>query len=659
MEHRFGHDFSAVRIHTGEKAAASARSVHALAYTAGNNVVFGADQYSPASVAGRRLLAHELTHVVQQHGTEARPTKFSIHSHEEESEREADRVAARVTNTHDTSVRIGTTASGVIQRFSSEEHQQIGEAAYKQAMPQNTAASSGPAAPNLDPGLYKSLKNFRYEHATGETSTYGQLVTMADNVAGFQLMEEHDKERAGKGFRVPVLSRIWDAIGDETHYLDLAARNLAHFHPHNFKMWQGYHWTALRQMKKAYDVQAEADNLNAEIAALFQEFDRRRDRARKILEEQDRAVSQKSAGQGSKKAPEDQAKIDAEAKLVEQDLNVMQRILTGIAQKQQKVAQLREQAKQMATEAIAVNGFGDHFLTDAYAGGHIVTPRKDLIEGYSTKLFGFLPVGAVLSCASIPSLAWHDLDNKFGVRVKSRAGQVWKTFGDNYLHEKAPTGEEETMKHVVDATAGSVHHLWETAAGRMPTSLLDVLNQLPAPDLDPVIYPAWTPNDWSVQLRWAAGEQVGMNQDAMGPPRSTPPAEEVPNPKGEQIRKGPLSARATCWNVMSFFSYDQFVQPMLERIRKEYNERFFTGSAGQILPPTAGIKTQASVVGLTALGSILGGLAGFFIGLAAGGGVGAAIGAGLGLLGGALVSGFFGKRRDEAEATKVTGAKQP
>ena len=68
MESRFGHDFSTVRVHASETAARSAQAVHALAYTVGHNVVFGRGQYAPGSSAGRRLLAHELTHVVQQSG---------------------------------------------------------------------------------------------------------------------------------------------------------------------------------------------------------------------------------------------------------------------------------------------------------------------------------------------------------------------------------------------------------------------------------------------------------------------------------------------------------------------------------------------------------------------------------------------------------------
>ena len=65
MEPRFGHDFGDVRLHTNAKAAESAAAVNAQAYSVGKDVVFGSGYYAPTSTAGQRLLAHELTHVVQ------------------------------------------------------------------------------------------------------------------------------------------------------------------------------------------------------------------------------------------------------------------------------------------------------------------------------------------------------------------------------------------------------------------------------------------------------------------------------------------------------------------------------------------------------------------------------------------------------------------
>ena len=80
FEPRFGHDFSNVRIHTDSVAAKSAQSINALAYTTGNNIVFNSGQYSPGSDSGKRLMAHELTHVVQQHGGENKLQKKAIHN---------------------------------------------------------------------------------------------------------------------------------------------------------------------------------------------------------------------------------------------------------------------------------------------------------------------------------------------------------------------------------------------------------------------------------------------------------------------------------------------------------------------------------------------------------------------------------------------------
>ena len=68
MEPRFGHDFSQVRLHTDTTAQARAAAEGALAYTADRDVVFGAGQYQPHTIAGRWLIGHELTHVIQQRG---------------------------------------------------------------------------------------------------------------------------------------------------------------------------------------------------------------------------------------------------------------------------------------------------------------------------------------------------------------------------------------------------------------------------------------------------------------------------------------------------------------------------------------------------------------------------------------------------------------
>jgi|WetSurMetagenome_2_1015567.scaffolds.fasta_scaffold40926_3 peptidoglycan hydrolase-like protein with peptidoglycan-binding domain len=97
MEPRFRHDFSRVRVHTDTKAAESARAVNALAYTVGPDVVFGADQFAPATTAGKRLLAHELVHTVQQTGaTGSGSLNAELGSPDDTYEQEADRSAATI-----------------------------------------------------------------------------------------------------------------------------------------------------------------------------------------------------------------------------------------------------------------------------------------------------------------------------------------------------------------------------------------------------------------------------------------------------------------------------------------------------------------------------------------------------------------------------------
>jgi Domain of unknown function (DUF4157) len=93
MESRFGESFDDVRIHADEEAAASAVALGANAYTTERDIYFGRGKYAPKSPEGERLLAHELTHVIQQEGTVGRPA-FSdeLSNRTDVAEREAEAV---------------------------------------------------------------------------------------------------------------------------------------------------------------------------------------------------------------------------------------------------------------------------------------------------------------------------------------------------------------------------------------------------------------------------------------------------------------------------------------------------------------------------------------------------------------------------------------
>ena len=124
MESRLGADFSDVRVHTDSKASDSARSVQAYAYTVGNDVVFQSGKYEPESDSGKRTLAHELTHVVQQRsgpvaGTPA-PGGIQISHPSDRFEQAAEGSADRVMSSASAAAPVAA-APASVQREEDEE----------------------------------------------------------------------------------------------------------------------------------------------------------------------------------------------------------------------------------------------------------------------------------------------------------------------------------------------------------------------------------------------------------------------------------------------------------------------------------------------------------------------------------------------------------
>lgn len=117
FEPRFGHDFSNVRVHTEETAAESARAVNALAYTVGRDLVFGSGQYAPRTETGRALVAHELTHVVQQSASAGDQGPLRLSDPSEASEQQAD-AAAQTLTLRDSQIQMNapTASRRILQR---------------------------------------------------------------------------------------------------------------------------------------------------------------------------------------------------------------------------------------------------------------------------------------------------------------------------------------------------------------------------------------------------------------------------------------------------------------------------------------------------------------------------------------------------------------
>lgn len=117
MESRFGHDFSQVRIHTDARADESAQAVQARAYTVGNDIAFRSGEYQPEASGGQHLLAHELTHVVQQGGgSEGLQAKMEVSQPGDPAEVEAESIADEVMTSPDPREKIGAVQRKAVQR---------------------------------------------------------------------------------------------------------------------------------------------------------------------------------------------------------------------------------------------------------------------------------------------------------------------------------------------------------------------------------------------------------------------------------------------------------------------------------------------------------------------------------------------------------------
>jgi hypothetical protein len=141
MEPRFGFDFSRVRVHTDARAAGSAQAVNALAYTVGHNVVFGTGQYAPGTNEGRRLLAHELTHVVQQQNiSTSLQTQLRVGPAQDAAEVEADHLARHIVD------RVPAATMPSIQAASAQNGPVLRRAPKDFSTPQRVGADEARAA---------------------------------------------------------------------------------------------------------------------------------------------------------------------------------------------------------------------------------------------------------------------------------------------------------------------------------------------------------------------------------------------------------------------------------------------------------------------------------------------------------------------------------
>lgn len=496
LEPHFHADFSAVRIHRDPLAAASATSVGALAYTVGQHVVFGAGRYAPGSPSGRRLLAHELTHVVQQ---------------------------ARAPH------------SARLQRFTTREHEDIGDAAFALA-----EREFGGAGFRGSP-LWTLLRDGSRYRMGERVRAYGNIVADPDFFETFEGMIRARGERP-QGF--------WEDVDVGR----LALRNLEHFAPHGIRRWLQDHDFAVTQMRFAHDQLAWAQGLLRRIDPL--------------LEGARRAIL---AGQ------DDRAQL------------LLSRYRAEFERIRPRVERVIPAARALATEALQRNAFADHFLTDAFSAGHIVTPREEILHEAHVDIRGPVPSRATtVRAALVPtwsefwevraqarSLAWHDLDNYYGIEVDVRAPGFapWQACGDRCSDDATRRRHwDATRASAILAEEQSIKHLWIAGLTGAAPDYRTVLDLVPRPTWRN--YPGWGTREWENQLRYIRGERV-----------PAVPGQQLPDPVAVNLLPiehcGP-DLELGCWRPFMLterdwvrqYSFARWVKPWIGRVKAMAADRY-------------------------------------------------------------------------------------
>ncbi len=159
FESRMGQDFSAVRIHADSKAADAAQAIQARAFTLGNNIVFNASQYSPDNQEGKKLLAHELTHVVQQGQSQGSSNSAAA------AETEADHAAIQAVMGQSVTISAGVPV-GVQCKPLREEELELDIANLNQKIAENEALVEGVSLPAAEEQrLYEERNRWLEERA--------------------------------------------------------------------------------------------------------------------------------------------------------------------------------------------------------------------------------------------------------------------------------------------------------------------------------------------------------------------------------------------------------------------------------------------------------------------------------------------------------------
>jgi hypothetical protein len=348
MESRFGYSFDAVRVHTGAAADETATALGARAFTLGHEVVFAAGNYLPGTTAGRRLLAHELAHVVQQgHARGGRGSKGS-------------KGAAL------------SQAPRLVQRWEGLEHRTVGNRAQNEfpflgtIMTDMTALR---ATARKDPGAPHD--NTKADILRGAT-----VLVLGSERGWLQVVIESGKAQDKRGSIVSAdtmtgyishelvtkSGAIFDAELPMGGDLKLSYGDLVAFGGDHFKDWAELHAEAssAEGRERLKKLQHLTEN-EATLKPAYEDAD---------------TISQEYADRYKNLALENVAHFSGGGTALE----------TWQKVHRQAVLEALEAGKHGDSGALggayAVNAFGDHYLTDSFSSGHIRTPREQTIIFY-------------------------------------------------------------------------------------------------------------------------------------------------------------------------------------------------------------------------------------------------------------------------------------
>jgi hypothetical protein len=462
MEGLFDRSFADVRIH--ESGAAERRGTEA--FTTGNDIEFAGGAFAPESEQGRRVLAHELSHVVQQDGKEQsgrEPERLRDTTLEQEAGRVGERAAARASVSDLPLSRVGA-AAPVAQHFEEEEHKAIGNEA------------TGGRGVDLAPGYSVS---------------YGEMVAMAgDHFESIDQMRElASKPAPGAGTREELEYVRWVKVNDvdamkpqfseeardaaDKRYYRLAANNPSHFL-----------------------APGKGDS--------------------------DRSVADRSQDVKT------ETRMDAYFPYRVENVAIPQNAVAGYHMNHVRAigeAVAAGQSKTGIERALATEAFSNHFLTDSFSSGHARTERRSafdywnekvpmfrynlagylgqkLAEGLSgtfteAKIYkGHMPFnwagthkkvdsalnekGVALSFGHVVVGAIHDYDNMLGVKATVQ-GEAVTLYGDKHLGE----GDEKRLAiAAVQASVAEVEEAYRLGAAGVP---VDGIPQLLQAGAGPVV----------------------------------------------------------------------------------------------------------------------------------------------------------------------------